>query len=559
VKARSWLRILFQIGLGLALTGCEIMSTRVAGGGSGSESTNGTLIGAAIYSDKTPAMWASVFIREENYLRDTAKADRGEAIPNTLTDHDGKFAVNALPAGVYSIEIRDEKGMAVHTQATVIAKKIGKIPEEILLPTCTIEGALEAIPGASAPSYVQIFGLDRATRTDSMGRFAFSNLPAGNYRVHGISSLPNWAYPDPVSTHIASGDTLELGILPLKNFFQEDYGLWHSHRIIKMNTVVVGITSNLTDFPILVRLDSNNFNFSESNGHDLRFSASTTTHLSYEIERFDAEKKKAEVWVSLDTLLGSNSDQYIIMHWGNPAVPDFSNGKMVFGAYAGIWHMRGQAQGGEEFRFPDASPFSIAGTGNATPEESLEGLGSAGTFLGEQFVKVPASKNLMSTTLITVSAWVRTKSLDSAGGEVISMGDNYGVRIEASGNMQFFVFDDTLYKPGDVVLDDRWNICYSKGVNLLDNQWHQLAVEANESTLRVYIDGALRGAVSQKGKIKYPFGTDFWIGRHGYGIRDKDFRGQIDEVRVSNQVNSLSRIKADYESGKMGSALLEFR
>ena len=65
------------------------------------------------------------------------------------------------------------------------------------------------------------------------------------------------------------------------------------------------VDENLTDFPVLVKLTSSNFDFSKarSDGHDIRFTASDgTTLLKYERERHDSVNPVSYTHLTLPTI-----------------------------------------------------------------------------------------------------------------------------------------------------------------------------------------------------------------------------------------------------------------
>src|SRR6185369_15564240 len=113
---------------------------------------------------------------------------------------------------------------------------------------------------------------------------------------------------------------------------------WTYARKIEVGPVSTGAgTSGLiTDFPLLVRLSSTNFDFSQAapDGRDLRFTGPGGKILDFEIERWKRTESLAEIWVRLDSLRLDAPGQEITMHWGRPdAVPVFS-GARVFPAPA---------------------------------------------------------------------------------------------------------------------------------------------------------------------------------------------------------------------------------
>ncbi len=98
-----------------------------------------------------------------------------------------------------------------------------------------------------------------------------------------------------------------------------------------------------TNFPLLVRLNSNNFNFSEAkpDGADLRFTAATGATIPYQIEQWDAANGTASIWVKIPTITG-NARQEIKMYWGKADASAKSAGSAVFNAtngYASVIHL----------------------------------------------------------------------------------------------------------------------------------------------------------------------------------------------------------------------------
>ena len=81
---------------------------------------------------------------------------------------------------------------------------------------------------------------------------------------------------------------------------------------IALNTTSNGanVANNVYNFPVLVRLTSSNFSgFGpvQAGGADIRFSKSAdyTKALPYQIQRWDATRDLAEIWVLLDTVSGT--------------------------------------------------------------------------------------------------------------------------------------------------------------------------------------------------------------------------------------------------------------
>src|SRR6185295_4113707 len=102
-----------------------------------------------------------------------------------------------------------------------------------------------------------------------------------------------------------------------------DWSAWRHARRLVFNTSAsgAGVADPVKDFPVLVRLDAANFDFSEAgaNGADLGFSDPDGATLAFAIERWDAGARKAEIWVKVPQVDGNSVSDHVVMHWGNPA------------------------------------------------------------------------------------------------------------------------------------------------------------------------------------------------------------------------------------------------
>ena len=123
-----------------------------------------------------------------------------------------------------------------------------------------------------------------------------------------ISSIDNTTLIKRDSIPVVSDDTTSL---PMTG--------WRFSKRLYINTTASG--ANVYSFPLLVRLDRSNFDFSQArdSGQDIRFTKSDNTPVSYEIEQWDRTNNRAAIWVKLDTIHGNNDQQYITMYWGASA------------------------------------------------------------------------------------------------------------------------------------------------------------------------------------------------------------------------------------------------
>ncbi|MCP4707100.1 MAG: DUF2341 domain-containing protein, partial [Planctomycetes bacterium] len=165
------------------------------------------------------------------------------------------------------------------------------------------------------------------------------------------------------------------------------------------------------NFPVLIRLDTTNFDFSEplSTGYDIRFSKSDIDeHLSFERERWTitASDSIAEFWVRADTVYGDNSTQYIKMFWGKAGASDASSGSDVFKTdanydFEGVWHLKDT-----EDATSNNNDVTLSAAGEPTVEAGL--IGNAMDFDGDDYLSAGTGPSLNGTVSFTYSAWVRT-------------------------------------------------------------------------------------------------------------------------------------------------------
>jgi hypothetical protein len=192
----------------------------------------------------------------------------------------------------------------------------------------------------------------------------------------------------------------------------ENYSTWPRHTDFVLNTKPLGITSNVLDFPVLIRLSPGSFNgFANAmaGGNDIRFARPDGKHLQYEIERWvdvSGDNDTAEIWVKADTVRQNDSLQYIRMYYGKNSVGSRSNGKGVFNelnAFSGVYH------------FP-AGPDSMSdasGRNPATNKGSVQApgqIGKARSFNGAtQYVNL-GNGPLLNPPTMTIAAWVNGNS-----------------------------------------------------------------------------------------------------------------------------------------------------
>ncbi|MEF8846594.1 MAG: DUF2341 domain-containing protein, partial [Bacteroidales bacterium] len=173
------------------------------------------------------------------------------------------------------------------------------------------------------------------------------------------------------------------------------------------------IDEDLTDFPILVKLDSNNFDFSKCrpDGFDIRFFDVSGTSLSYDRERHDEPNEKGEYWVKVPGI-SSSENTVITMEYGNSSASDGEDAANVWndGKFTSLWHLDEESDGSVGEYADAVSSNEGQGTG-ALALRIDEQLGFAQEFEGNAAISVPDDASLGIENKITLSGWVKAQTI----------------------------------------------------------------------------------------------------------------------------------------------------
>ena len=126
----------------------------------------------------------------------------------------------------------------------------------------------------------------------------------------------------------------------------------------------------------------------------------------------------------------------------------------------GLWHMN-EASG----NVLDSSGNSNTGTPTGTTVVAGR-LGNGRNFNGAIPDDITVTGNAgLKPKSVTVEAWVKFTTADTSGGEVVSMGDSYSLRVYTTGQARFSIYNGT-----------NWNeIVTSDVASLADGNWHHIA------------------------------------------------------------------------------------
>jgi len=333
---------------------------------------------------------------------------------------------------------------------------------------------------------------------------------------------------------------------------------WMHTAKVMLNTTASGanISQNILDFPVLVRLNSGNFNFSQAkpNGEDVRFFKTGNSALAFEIEDWDSATATATIWVKTDTIYGNNNSQYFSMLWGNPSAKTNSNPAVVFdtgNGFRGVWHLEqsgGTTQKDATYNKFDGTPEAMTGSSDVTGI-----IARAQDFDGSsQCISVLNARNsfldVQTDSIYTVSSWVFARTLDNGLHVFLSKGSaQYGLMINKANRWEFYGglpgygVDTTTTAPASA------------------NVWTMITGVRNGLKQYLYVNGipvdSTLSAAGANPNISNNF-YDLVIGRQS-DDQSEWFDGIVDEARVENNARSPEWIRLCYQNQRSDQIIVQ--
>ncbi len=336
----------------------------------------------------------------------------------------------------------------------------------------------------------------------------------------------------------------------LVTYFDEDYADWSYTKALTLNTTSSGanIANDVSNFPVLIRLTSTNFDFSEANssGNDIRFSLPDGTHLPYELESWDNANELAELWVLVPKVKG-NSKNKIHMYWGNDGVSSKSDPAAVFNTdngFSAVWHMS-EASG----TLYDATGNSNDGTASGGPTYAATGIiGKAISFddTDDYFTVTDDGSLDFGYGDFTASVWINMDNFTNVA-QIFKKGNgNTGIFQHQIGT--------TSQQLGSVDDPDNSSVNLTGAATLSSGRWEFLTFQRKNGTVYLYNNGivqasTLAGALNVSGNQNLYIGSD--NGTTEY------FAGDMDELIISKSPRSTDWIRLSYENQKSNQSLVE--
>ena len=537
------------------LAGCV---SEVTMSGAGGQTTNGRVICHLVDGSGAAAPQTRVTLVPGNY--DPVKDG---PVPDSLmgtTDSAGNFVFRSIDPGDYAIvAVRSISGSRTIIQGIHVYESQ---TDTHAADTLRLPGAIKVMlpPGANtANGYLYIPGtLTFAFLKNSSGFVTLDSVPAGK-----VSDIMYSSTNSTVTTVFRYGVT----VLADDTAKVWNPGWGRSGRFI-LNTSISGadVAGSVTNFPVLIRLTGDNFDFTQArnNGEDIRFAKPDNSMLPYEIKRWDAVKKRAEVWVKVDTVHGNDRTQSITMYWGNANAQPQSNGAGVFdngSGFQGVWHL-GETSGTTA---ADASQNGLTGIYKGGLPKSENGpLGNCQRILrpDSDYVDMGDVLNIGSRN-VSVGAWVKRASfgtqqalISKTNGDAPSSAYGFLFSIDLFNYPHFYMASGGTSFGDDGVFD------VASSLTITDSSvWHYLFVSVDRSdngVCKMYIDGVdktgtMRGNVTRvldvANALHFRLGTE--------NDDNYSYKGAIAEVSFAFTARSADWVKLSYMNQKEPDALVQ--
>jgi hypothetical protein len=548
---RAAIRLVFPLVAALAVLCAQSVQNN---GGGGSEVE---VVGYVYFLDDCPAPFTQVKLIPRDYDA-SASGAIGDSMIDT-SDAKGRYAFRNVTPGKYNVQavqlVQRTRmlftGLEVAGDTTVVPPEALLKPGtvRILLPGKTVGEGRVTIPGTDIAVFVK--GGSSEIMVDSVPA---GRIPEIRYMINDTAVMTR------KDVLVSPSDTTTI-VNPS----------WKYVRRICLNTSAsgAGVQEDVHEFPVLIRLTADNFDFTqtETKGEDIRFSTSRGGPLFHEIERWDPVAGRAEVWVKVDTVHGNDSTQSITMYWGNRATADSSNSAAVFdtaAGFQGVWHFSDRT--GDPVRDATVNGYHGMSPDTARPQVAEGAIGNCRVFDGvADYITMPNTAdgklNFPEKGYYTVSAWVALDTLDGAPQLIVSKGyEQYFLRLT------YFPSNSPLWEFSEFSGTNSWQACTTSATS---RQWALVTGVRQGSRQLLYSNGVLVDSTPNSYPTdKYSRNTsnDLSIGKFlkAVNVQNIDdsycfFKGSIDEVRMINAARSPDWVRLCYMNQRPDSRMVVFR
>jgi len=311
---------------------------------------------------------------------------------------------------------------------------------------------------------------------------------------------------------VALAFTLLLFTLPAFAWWNMD---WKYRRLITIQS-----DNALTDYQILVQLNSTNFDFSKANsdGSDIRFvDEDDATKLNYWIEEWDGVNESAKIWVNVTSIPVGEKTIYI--YYNNSDAMSESNGSAVFEIF-------------DDFEDNDLGTYNWIEDGGSFFSEVNGYLRSSGDGSSGDSIIYASSKLLPESYVAEYKCWVH-----GVGSLENYRNVNPGLRVVDGMNNRIDVVVMPAQDPNFHKVKDGTSV--SEDLNIItgstfrccsEDVWHDVKVVVKGNNYKIYIDGEL-GIEFEDTKSDF-LANSHWGFVFTAGSDEKNDEQRYDDLRI---------------------------
>jgi len=334
-----------------------------------------------------------------------------------------------------------------------------------------------------------------------------------------------------------------LGLIIVPNFVSAIYEDWGACRNITIDHN--DIDSDLTDFPLMVKLNSSRIDYSKTkdDGSDIRFADapcySGGSALEYGIEKWN-ESGDSFIWVKVPSV-SSSTDTIISVYYDNPTASSNENMTAVWDDNTVGVFLFNETTGNVN----DYSASPLTNTGQSITGQGILSKVDGGVDATTQsdYIKYSSASKIEfgSGSSFTVCAWFKTTDVPSGYQNYliykrISGGTGWYLAVSDSGTG---IVTLKQYRSGGNDKVDSSTAGFNNG------EWWYVCAGRDGSTLRMFVNGAENATTSSVSTDAITGGNLELI---GLSDTSSSIMGYQDTTIISNTWRGADWIKADYES-----------
>jgi len=319
-----------------------------------------------------------------------------------------------------------------------------------------------------------------------------------------------------------------------------DYGWQYRKQITIDHTQVL---EDLTHFPVLLSTSDDDLpSKAQIDGGDIMFmnDIGVSTRIYHDLESYTSSSGTLLAWVDIASL-SSSRDTVFYMYYGNPTCINQEYPKKTWESnFEAVWHMNDATL----TTISDSTSNSYTGTKIAPnePQQSTGKVGPSQDFDGTNDY-LQFTNPVISTGTKTISAWMNRHSTGWFG---VVLASSTGISSSDAGtSWSFLGVNDTLqFVLGNGDNSGHYMTLFIPHPSV--NSWHYYTMTYDETTLKVYIDGALVGSTTRKSGSELNPTYNMRMGETNHPSYDYYLDAELDEIQISNNVRSENWIQLSY-------------